>query len=127
MKAVNLLVIGCAACVPPPPQTTTPVYVSSSATASIEANVMPVDTRPMAPAARAVQVFIDKRIPRPTELLGVLDFHTDATSEDKGFDELRIRAAELGGEAVIGAEFEHGEGDGPSHLSGMVVRFLDHD
>ena len=29
-------------------------------------------------------------------------------------------------DAVIGAEFEHGEGNEPSHLSGMAVRFLDH-
>jgi hypothetical protein len=30
----------------------------------------------------------------------------------------------MGADAVIGAEFEHGEGNEPSHLSGMVVRFL---
>src|SRR5262245_9302716 len=55
-------------------------------------------------------------------ILEVVDLHTQATSEDKGFDELRVRAASLGADAVIGAEFEHGDGDEPSHLSGMIVR-----
>ncbi len=59
------------------------------------------------------------------DILEVVDIHTQATSEDKGFDELRARAAQRGGDAVVGAEFEHGEGSEPSHLSGMAVRFLD--
>src|SRR5438552_10146629 len=57
------------------------------------------------------------------DILEVVDLHTSATSEDKGFDELRVRAAARGGDAVIGAEFEHGEGNEPSHLSGMIVRY----
>jgi uncharacterized protein YbjQ (UPF0145 family) len=52
----------------------------------------------------------------------VVDIHTQATSEDKGFDELRTRAAALGADAVMDAEFEHGEGNEPSHLSGTIVR-----
>ena len=56
-------------------------------------------------------------------IVEVLDVHTDATSEDKGFDELRTRAARVGADAVIGAEFEHGDNGGPSHLSGMIVRY----
>ncbi len=57
------------------------------------------------------------------DILEVVDLHTHASSEDKGFDELRRRAAQLGGDAVIGAEFEHGDGNEPSHLSGMIVRY----
>ena len=57
------------------------------------------------------------------DILEVLDLHTDAASEDKGFDELRARAIKDGGDAVIGAEFEHGDHGGPSHLSGMIVRY----
>jgi uncharacterized protein YbjQ (UPF0145 family) len=57
------------------------------------------------------------------DILEVIDLHTKATSEDKGFDELRRRAAARGGDAVIGAEFEHGDDGGPSHLSGMIVRY----
>ena len=73
----------------------------------------------------AVQVFVttEKSLGRPLEVVGVLDFHTPAETEDKGFDELRLRAAALGADAVIGAEFEHGEGGGPSHLSGLAVRY----
>ncbi len=121
-----------AACVPPPSAQPTNVYLSSEAHASIDtsdigpipcADCTPVP--PMTPRARSVQVLVDKRVPRPTEVLAVFDFHSRADSEDKGFDELRARAAAIGADAVIGAEFEHGEGSEPSHLSGMAVRFLD--
>jgi uncharacterized protein YbjQ (UPF0145 family) len=61
------------------------------------------------------------------EVVGVLDFHSAAESEDKGFEELRAHAAALGADAVIDAEFEHGEGGEPSHLSGMAVRFITYD
>jgi uncharacterized protein YbjQ (UPF0145 family) len=57
------------------------------------------------------------------DILDVVDIHTQATSQDKGFDELRGRAAAMGADAVVGAEFEHGDGNEPSHLSGMIVRF----
>jgi uncharacterized protein YbjQ (UPF0145 family) len=57
------------------------------------------------------------------DILEVLDLHTRAASQDKGFDELRARAASLNADAVIGAEFEHGEGAEPSHLSGIIVRY----
>lgn len=107
-------VLGACATTTPP---ASPIYVSSSA--SVEAP--PAAT--VAPPA-SVQVFVDKRVPRPTEVIGVLDFHSDAASEDKGFDELRTRAAALGADAVLGAEFEHGDSGEPSHLSGIAVRFL---
>jgi hypothetical protein len=71
----------------------------------------------------SILVTPDKNIGRPTEVVGVLDFHTRAEAEDKGFDQLRARAASIGADAVIGAEFEHGEGGGPSHLSGLAVRY----
>lgn len=107
-------VLGACATTPPAP----PIYASSSASAE----AVPSATAGPAPA---VQVFVDKRVPRPTEVVGVLDFHSDAASEEKGFDELRARAAALGADAVLGAEFEHGEAGAPSHLSGIAVRFLD--
>jgi hypothetical protein len=58
------------------------------------------------------------------EVVGVLDFHTQADSQDKGFADLRVHAAAMGADAVIDAEFEHGEGSEPSHLSGVAVRFV---
>jgi hypothetical protein len=126
------LVASLAACVPPPPAQPPNVYVSSEAHASIDTSDMgPIpcaDCTPvpaMTPRAHTVQVLVDKRVPRPTEVIAVFDLHSRAESEDKGFDELRARAAAIGADAVIGAEFEHGEANEPSHLSGMAVRFLD--
>jgi hypothetical protein len=84
----------------------------------------PIGSEP-APAIPAVLVLVDKRVARPTEVLGILDFHSNAADEDKGFDELRTRAAMLGADAVLAAEFEHGAAGEPSHLSGIAVRFLD--
>jgi uncharacterized protein YbjQ (UPF0145 family) len=75
------------------------------------------------PRSARVLVTIDKSIGRDTEIVAVFDVHTHAESQDKGFDELRRRAYALGADAVIGAEFEHGEGDEPSHLSGMAVKY----
>ena len=58
----------------------------------------------------------------PMDVVDVLDFHTSADSEDKGFDELKKKAAELGADAVTNARFEHGDGKEPSHLSGIAIR-----
>lgn len=121
-----VVLVSSAACtqVPAP---ATPIMVSSQTTVvagetADEAMPAPVPTA----ASRSVVVLVDKRVDRPTEVVGVLDFHSDAQSEDKGFEELRQRAAALGADAVLGAEFEHGVDGEPSHLSGMAVRFLDH-
>ncbi len=89
---------------------------------AIESRNPAVDGEARAAMAR-ILVTPDKRLDRPTEVVGVLDFHTTATSEDKGFEELRAKAAALGADAVIGAEFDHGEGAEPSHLSGTAVRY----
>lgn len=132
MTVKIVLAASLAACVPPPAAQPQNVYVSSQAHASIDTSDMgPIPCAdcapapPMTPQARTILVTVDKRIPRPTEVIGVLDFHSGATSEDKGFDELRAHAAAMGGDAVISAEFEHGEGNEPSHLSGVVVRFVE--
>lgn len=42
------------------------------------------------------------------DIAEIVDLHTDAESEDKGFEELRRLSRGRGGDAVIGAEFEHG-------------------
>lgn len=82
----------------------------------------PLETPALADAS-GVFVTTAKALDRYCDVLAVFDFHTSADSEDKGFAELRRRAAALGADAVIGAEFEHGEGSEPSHLSGMAVRY----
>lgn len=111
LSIVPSLAVGC---VPPPPMvsTQTQVAVYEQAPGHVEA-------RP------PVLVLVDKRVARPSEVLGILDFHSNAADEDKGFDELRARAYAIGADAVLAAEFEHGADGGPSHLSGIAVRFLD--
>ena len=79
---------------------------------------------PIAAPRPPVLVLVDKRVDRPTEVVGILDFHSSAADENKGFDELRARAYAMGADAVLAAEFEHGADGGPSHLSGIAVRFL---
>lgn len=73
--------------------------------------------------AAGILVTPESTLDRDILLVEVLDFHSPADSEDKGFDALRLRAAQLGADAVIGAEFEHGEEGEPSHLSGMAVKY----
>ncbi len=86
-----------------------------------------IEPAPPAPATRTLLVTPDKGLGRPVWVLAVLDFHTQATSRDKGFEELRSKAVALGADAVTDAEFEHGEGNEPSHLSGMAVKFATDD
>ena len=79
----------------------------------------------LTPVQASVDVFPKGSSPsRRTMVVGVIDVHTSADNPDKGFEVLRVVAAQLGANAVIGAEFEHGEGNEPSHLSGMAVRYI---
>jgi uncharacterized protein YbjQ (UPF0145 family) len=60
------------------------------------------------------------------EVLGLVDVHEKMKSTAEGLDLLRRRAAVLGAEAVVGVEFEHGEGgEEKTHLSGTAVRCHD--
>jgi uncharacterized protein YbjQ (UPF0145 family) len=83
--------------------------------------------RPLDAKEAKILVTPDSNLDRHLDVVGVLDFHTKADSEEKGFDELRRKAAELGADAVIGAEFEHGDKGEPSHLSGMAVKYAPDD
>ncbi len=77
---------------------------------------------PSSTGGSSVRVLTGRDPGRPCEVVGVLDFHTNAESADKGFDQLRAKAESMGADTVIGAEFEHGHDDELSHLSGMAVR-----
>ena len=59
------------------------------------------------------------------EVLGLVDVHEDVANATEALKELKLRAAELGAEAVIGVDFEHGDGHEATHLSGMAVRCRD--
>lgn len=60
---------------------------------------------------------------RSCDIVEVIDVHTNASSADKGFEELRAMARVKQADAVLSAEFEHGGKDKPSHLSAMFVRY----
>ncbi len=76
-------------------------------------------------AARAVRVMSRNDLGCRPEVLGLVDVHEEMESTEQALGELRMRAAELGAEAVIGVDFEHGEGHEATHLSGMAVRCRD--
>lgn len=99
-----------------------PALVGSGVELDVAALAQTMPSPTPAPVSTEVLVTVDRQLDVPTELVGVLDFHSPADTEDKGFAELRARAAALGADAVIDAEFEHGEDGGLSHLSGMAVR-----
>lgn len=75
--------------------------------------------------ARKVRVLPDKDVGCVTEALGLVDVHEKASTTDQALDELRVEAARLGADAVIGVEFEHADGKAATHLSGMAVRCRD--
>jgi uncharacterized protein YbjQ (UPF0145 family) len=76
-------------------------------------------------AARNVKV-LPGGLTCPTEVLGLVDVHEPVRTTAEGLDLLKRRAVLLGAEAVIGVEFEHGEGGAEkTHLSGTAVRCND--
>ena len=103
---VAVVLVGCGA----PPGPAVPVLPVLNVESS-PARRLPVITEPTCPRGHSCEV------------VQVVDLHSDADTADKGFDKLREVAVEQHGDAVIGAEFEHGEHGEPSHLSGVVVRY----
>lgn len=76
-------------------------------------------------AASKVQV-LPGSLACKSEVLGLVDVHEAMKSTADGLDLLRRRAAVLGADAVVGVEFEHGEGGAEkTHLSGTAVRCND--
>lgn len=76
-------------------------------------------------AASRVRVLPDN-LGCASEVVGVVDVHEPVKSTAEGLELLRRRAAILGAEAVVGVEFEHGEGGSEkTHLSGTAVRCND--
>jgi hypothetical protein len=73
-----------------------------------------------------VLVLQSSHIDRLTEVIGVVDVHSEMGGHDAALDLLKRRAAELGADAVLGVEFHHGHGEEePTHLSGLAVRFVE--
>jgi hypothetical protein len=75
--------------------------------------------------ASRVLVLQSKHLDRPAEVVGVVDAHEEMGKHEAALWALKTKAAALGADAVVGVEFNHGEGQGePTHLSGLAVRFL---
>jgi len=90
----------------------------------VESNA-PADHRGAQGDPSRVLVLESTKLDRPAEVVGVVDAHVPVGSHASALDVMRRRAVQLGADAVVGAEFHHGEGEGqPTHLSGLAVRFL---
>lgn len=86
---------------------------------------LPTDPAVIAKAA-SVKILNNESLGCATEVLGPVDVHKKMQNTQKALDELKLRGAALGAEAVVGVDFEHGEGGpAPTHLSGMAVRCRD--
>jgi uncharacterized protein YbjQ (UPF0145 family) len=76
-------------------------------------------------AASRVLVLESQTVDQPAEVLGLIDVHEETGHHSEALERLRIKAATLGADAVLGVEFHHGDEGEPAHLSGTVVRFRD--
>ena len=102
----------------PPPQTIHVVHHESA---------IPWPTA-AATAPGQIPVLQAHHIDRPTEVIAILDVHAAMGHENEALQELRERARACGADAVVGAEFHHGEGGAePTHLSGVAVKFISLD
>jgi len=77
-----------------------------------------------AEAARIKVIFSGTKVPDATEVLGVVDVHEPATSDEQGLEIMKERAAAMHADAVIGVEF-HRDDKSFTDLSGLAVRFND--
>jgi uncharacterized protein YbjQ (UPF0145 family) len=88
-------------------------------------DVVPSDPATLA-RARSITVVPQNDAGCESEVLGLVDVHEGARTEEQALDILRRKAAGVGAEKVIGVEFHHGEaGEEPTHLSGVAVRCRD--
>src|SRR5262249_37184284 len=89
------------------------------------------DEEPVTPEleAKAAQVRVLQNadgLGCPTEVLGLVDVHEPVKTVDQALRELRLDAARINAQGVVGVEFHHGEpGEEPTHLSGEAVRCND--
>jgi uncharacterized protein YbjQ (UPF0145 family) len=86
----------------------------------------PVTPELEAKAARVKVLQNSDKLGCETEVLGLVDVHEPVKTVDQALHELKLDAARLNAEAVVGVEFHHGEpGEEPTHLAGQAVRCND--
>src|SRR5260221_10422492 len=88
-------------------------------------------TTPLRPTAQyfsrgaAILVLESHHLDRPSEVVGIIDVHVAVGGHDAALAALKEQAVAMGADAVVGAEFHHGDGAGePIHVSGMAVRYI---
>jgi hypothetical protein len=126
--AIPVFTLLLAACAVEARHTTVQVPVPAPAAPSEHAHAEEAPAPRVSPEQSGrVLILQGRRLDRPSEVVGVVDAHVPMGRHDDAMQVLRDKAAALGADAVIGVEFHHGESKGePVHLSGLAVRFLDH-
>lgn len=127
--AVTMVVVAttCCACGPPHEDVAPVVLVPVSEQQHTAVVISPSpSTSPSRRDSARIQVLPIKRPDRPAEVIGIVDAHVAMGDHDRAMSVLREKAAEMGADAVIGVDFQHGEGhrDEPIHLSGLAIRYL---
>ena len=84
---------------------------------------LPTDAATMAAAQRLSVT--PSSLSCPTEIIGIVDVHANGGSEERALGELRVRAVQLGAEALTNVEFRHGDHHEKLHLSATAVRCHD--
>lgn len=96
-----------------------PILIAQAPLAAATQTIVPVDD------GRTIPVLQSRHLDRLTEVIKIFDIHVPVGGQDAALAILQAQAAAVGADAVVGAEFHHGEGDGePIHVSGMAVRFI---
>jgi hypothetical protein len=77
------------------------------------------------PTTTCVPLLQADHIERPVEVIAIFDVPAPIGHEDDAFAELRACAAAVGAHAVLDVQFRRDEdGDQPTYLSGVAVRFI---
>ena len=84
---------------------------------------LPTDAATMA-AAQRISV-TPSSLSCPTEIIAIVDVHANGGSEERALGALRVRAAQLGADALTNVEFRHGDHQEKLHLSATAVRCRD--
>jgi hypothetical protein len=89
------------------------------------AAVRKADAKPAAKPAARVAVIDAKSTKRKSELVGVIDVAGDKGHRDAALEAMRVKAAAMGADAIVGVEYHEGTNE-PGHYSGVAVRYKKH-
>ena len=125
MKAM-IIVFALAACDPTATGASEPKTAASEGENKYAKEEEPVTPELEAKAANIKVLQNSDKLGCPAEVLGLVDVHEPVKTVDQALHELRLDAARVDAQAVVGVEFHHGEpGEEPTHLAGVAVRCND--